>query len=72
MDELVDSLKSPPDAGRGLHSSTFQLNVSVCCEIGGASMGCVGGVWEVFRGYYGGGWGVWGGLGVFCVRNGSG
>ena len=30
--------------GRGLHSSTFQLNVSAVCGIGGAFRKCVGGV----------------------------
>jgi len=32
------------DPGRGLHSSTFRLNVSTFCGIGGALRGCVGGV----------------------------
>jgi len=27
--------------GRGLHSSTFQLNLSAVCGIGGARRGCV-------------------------------
>jgi len=27
---------------RGLHSSTFRLNVSACCEIGGAFRVCLG------------------------------
>jgi hypothetical protein len=36
-------------AGRGLHSSTFRLNVSTFCVIGGASRGCLGVVWGVFR-----------------------
>ena len=30
--------------GRGLHSSSFRLNVSALCGIGGASGGCLGGV----------------------------
>jgi len=30
--------------GRGLHSSTFRLNVSTYCWTGGAYRGCVGGV----------------------------
>ena len=30
--------------GRGLHSFTFELNVSAFCGIGGASKGCLGGV----------------------------
>jgi len=29
---------------RGLHSSTFQLNLSAYCGIGGACKGCLGGV----------------------------
>ena len=29
--------------GRGLHLSTFRLNVSTFCGIGGALRGCVGG-----------------------------
>ena len=28
--------------GRGLHSSTFRLNVSALCEIGGAFRACLG------------------------------
>jgi len=31
--------------GMGLHSSTFRLNVSAFCGIGGALRGCLGGVW---------------------------
>jgi hypothetical protein len=27
---------------RGLHSSTFRLNLSASCGIGGASSGCLG------------------------------
>ena len=30
--------------GRGLHSSTFRLNVSALCAIGGSFKGCLGGV----------------------------
>jgi len=30
--------------GRGLHSSTFQLNLSTLCGIGVAVRGCLGGV----------------------------
>ena len=37
-------------AGRGLHSSTFRLNVSAFCGVGGAFRGCSGGVYEVLRG----------------------
>jgi diphthamide biosynthesis enzyme Dph1/Dph2-like protein len=33
--------------GRGLNSSTFRLNLSAFCWIGGVSRGCLGGV----RGY---------------------
>jgi len=31
-------------AARGLHSFTFQLNVSAFCGIGGVLRGCLGGV----------------------------
>ena len=31
-------------SGRGLHSFTFQLNVSAFCGTGGAFRGCLGGV----------------------------
>jgi len=30
--------------GRGLHSSTLQLNLSACCVTGGAVRGCFGGI----------------------------
>jgi len=33
--------------GRGLHSTTFQLNISAFCGIGGVFMGCHWGVKEV-------------------------
>jgi hypothetical protein len=33
--------------GRGLHSPTFQLNVSAFGGIGGEIRGCLRGVWEV-------------------------
>jgi hypothetical protein len=47
--------------GRGLHSSTFQLNLSALNGIGGARRGCVARVKGVFRMCR-----------VFsCVRNGS-
>ena len=39
--------------GRGLHSPTFQLNLSALCGIGGASRGCLGGVREVSGGIKG-------------------
>jgi len=49
-------------AGRGLHSSTSQLNVSAFCGIGGAFRGCLSGVEGVFVGgeevSSGVGWGV--------------
>jgi hypothetical protein len=37
----------PP--GRGLHSSTFRLNVSAFCGLGGACRGCIRGLQEVSR-----------------------
>jgi len=61
---IKDGCDATPQAvtGRGLHSSTFRLNVSALCGIGGA-----------FRGYLGGVYGVSGSVwGIFCVRNGSG
>ena len=39
--------------GRGLHSSTFQLNVSAFCGIGGAFMGWSGDAYEVLGGIRG-------------------
>jgi len=36
--------------GRGLHSSTFQLNLSAACGIGGALSGRLGAVQGVIRG----------------------
>ena len=42
--------------GRGLHSSTFRLNVSAFCGIGGASTGSSGGVQEVLEGISGCPW----------------
>ena len=36
--------------GRGLHSSTFRLNVSALCGVGGAIRDCLGGVEEVSGG----------------------
>jgi NADH:ubiquinone reductase (non-electrogenic) len=38
---------------RGLHSSTFRLNLSAFCGIGGAFRNCSGGGKKVFRGYQG-------------------
>ena len=49
--------------GRGLHSSTFQLNVSAFVW----DKGCV---WEAFRGYPGGARGYLGVWVCFRVRNG--
>jgi len=57
---------------RGLHSSTFQLNINAFCGIGGALRVCLGVILRVFRRC----WGVLGGVGglkgVFRVRYGSG
>ena len=39
--------RQAPATGRGLHSSTFRLNLSAFCKIGGAFRGCRGGVWEI-------------------------
>jgi len=39
----------PRDTGRGLHSSTFRLNLSALYGIGGARRGCVARVQGVFR-----------------------
>ena len=41
---------APMPITRGSHSSTFRLNVSALCGIGGAFRGCLGGVLEVFLG----------------------
>jgi hypothetical protein len=52
---------SDEEDGRGLHSSTFQLNLSASYGIGGARRDCVAhvkGVYTVCR--------VW-----YCVRHGS-
>ena len=38
--------------GRGFHSSTFQLNLSAFCSMGGVFKGCLGGVWGLCRGHY--------------------
>jgi hypothetical protein len=42
-----------PEHGRGLHSFTFQLNVSASYGIGGAFRGYFGGVYEVSGGVRG-------------------
>jgi len=48
--------------GRGLHPSTFRLNVSALCGIGGAFMGGIGGVQWVL-------WGIRGCLGcILCQK----
>jgi hypothetical protein len=36
--------------GRGLHSSTFRLNVSAFCVLGGAFRSRLRGVWQVAKG----------------------
>jgi hypothetical protein len=38
------------DAGRGLHSCTFQLNLSALYGIEGARRGCVAHIWGVLGG----------------------
>jgi len=47
-DHLVLDMCAAP--GRGLHSSTFQLNLSALYGIGGARRGCVARVKGVFGG----------------------
>jgi hypothetical protein len=42
-EEVEDEELAAMVAGRGLHSFTFQLDVSAFCEIGGAFKGCLGG-----------------------------
>jgi hypothetical protein len=44
------SRRTHQPAARGLHSSTFRLNLSTFCGIGGAFSGCLGGVLEVSGG----------------------
>jgi len=52
--------EKPLPHGRGLHSSTFRLNVSAVRGIGGALRGCLGDVQEVLPG-------IWGCFGcIFC------
>jgi len=48
--ELAEGGGGAGARGRGLHSSTFQLNLSVLYWIGGARRGCVGRVEEVSGG----------------------
>jgi hypothetical protein len=55
-------------AGRGLHSSTFRLNVSAFCGIGGA----IGGYQGVVEAVLGALMGCSGCILCICVRNGSG
>jgi len=43
-EELTKQLSGGDHGGRGLHSSTFQLNLSASCGIGGAFSGCLGAV----------------------------
>jgi len=56
-------LNSTTPAARGLHSFTFQLNVSAFCGIGGALRVCLGVVSRVFRRCRGN----WGVLGIYRV-----
>ena len=62
-DMPADSLEKPwlRFRGRGLHSSTFQLNLSAFHGIGGAHRGCVARVQGVFGGL--------GCVGGFCVSD---
>ena len=64
--DTVPNGSAPPmgvaPSSRGLHSSTFQLNVNAFCGTGGVLMGLFLGLLGVFGGVQG----------VFCVRNGSG
>jgi len=45
--------RGPHTGGRGLHSSTFQLNLSALHGIGGARRGCVARVKRVLGGVKG-------------------
>jgi len=47
---LLDGIRRQLVPGRGLHSSTFRLNVSAFCGIGGALRGYSRGVYEVVGG----------------------
>jgi len=42
--DFSEHREPPKDLGRGLHSSTFRVNLSAFCGIGGALRGCLGGV----------------------------
>ena len=57
-DPAASSTASPARSpgGKGLHSSTIQLNLSAFCGIGGAFMSCL----EDIRGYHGVSGGIWG------------
>ena len=47
-DDVLDAMPRLKQLrGRGLYSSTFRLNLSAFCGIGGAFRGCLGGVYEV-------------------------
>jgi hypothetical protein len=39
--QIIDAAPTFGDGGRGLHSSTFQLNFSALYGMGGARRGCV-------------------------------
>jgi len=65
-------MRSMVPVARGLHSSTFQLNVSAFCGIGGALKDCSGVILRVFRKCRGVLGGVKGVKGVFRVKYGSG
>jgi len=52
---VVHAAEPGADSGKGLHSSTFRLNVSAFYGKGGAIRGCVGGVMGdegLFRVYF--------------------
>jgi len=68
----ADMKCGPNNGGRGLHSFTFQLNVSAFCGIGGALRVCSELILRVFGRCRGVLWGVEGLKGVFRVRYGSG
>jgi hypothetical protein len=51
--EVIDFHQEVDVDGRGLHSSTFRLNLSAFCGIRGAIRGCQGVVRGGIRRYYG-------------------
>ena len=53
LGEKVTCMEAPPHS-RGLHSSSFRLNVSAFCGIRSAFRGCLGGVYEVSESIWGG------------------